>query len=331
MKKFLISLAWFFCVAFLFYLLLIFTTSNIKVEKKFSVLDKITGNATAGKATFWRFYDISHYTRPYDVVITGASPAYRSFDTRVFDKNHLNAHIIANGQQPPAVTYQLLKDYVIKVKPKLIIFDVCLAVNNSNGVEAFYDLSKNIPVSWTLFYMALEINQVNVYHNFFSALLNQCFKPLYLNINFPRPKTYYKGFITEYKNDTTIGFNRVKRSYKFNKTTAQEDKSLDCIESIVRLSRKNKIEILFTRQPAIWNYNISLLTKVIAIANKYNVPFIDLYNEQFRLNPGFDFYDRSHLNSLGARKITRILLEEKLRQDPKFDFLWSDQSVKTGQ
>jgi len=324
MKKFLTSLCCFFCLAFMFYLFLIFTTSNIKVEKKFSVLDKITGNATTGKATFWKFYDISHYTTPYDVVIIGASPAYRSFDARVFDKNHLNVQIIANGQQPPAVTYQLLKDYVIKVKPRLIIFDICLAVNKSNGVEAFYDLSKNIPVSWTLFFMAMEINQVNVYHNFFSALINQCCEPFYLNIDFPRPKTYYKGFITEYKNDTTIGFNRVKRSYKLKKITAQDEKNLAFIESIVKLTRNNNIEILFTRQPTIWNYDISLLTKIVAIANKYQVPFIDLYNEQFRLNPGFDFYDRSHLNSQGAEKITRILLEEKLRPDPKFDFLWND-------
>lgn len=324
MKKFSISVLLFITVGIILYLVLIFITSSIKDKDGFSVLDKLTGNSVkTGISTFWQFHEAKYHTDPIDILVMGSSYGFRAFYVPVFNKNHLNIHILATSAQPPEITYYLLKEYLEIENPKLIIFDICYTCINSDGVESFYDLCKNIPVSLSLLFMAIDINRPYVYHNLVSAWISQINKSIYQCIKYPRPKYYNRGFISSSKKDTTLKFDCMKRSYKINKLTDQQAENLRFIESIAQYVKEKKTMIILTHQPSLWKYNVTYQVKIIAISRKYNVPFIDLDYYKYRLNPATDFYDKSHLNSSGAEKISEILIDEILKPNPEYSFLWS--------
>jgi hypothetical protein len=324
MKKFLGSLALFLCCCSILYLLLIYVTSNLKYEKEYSILDKLTGNAVeTGISTFWQFHEVKYSNAPIDILVLGSSIAYRAFNTYEFDKAGLNVRILATGAQPPKITYYLLKEYLNKTKPKLIIYDVCLSCNKSKGVESFYDLCRNIPISWMHFFMALTVNETFAYHNLCAAWINQLLKPLYQQIKYSRPKAYYKGFNTEFKYDSTLRFNFSSRPDRPEKMNEQQVENIEYIEAIAQYARRNNVHLLFTRQPSLWNYDVYHMAKVIAIARKYKVPIADMYRYKYWLNPAKNFYDKSHLNASGAKRITKIFIKRVLKQDPEFKFLWT--------
>lgn len=171
--------------------------------------------------------------------------------------------------------------------------------------------------------MAVAINQAFVYHNLSAAWINQIQKSLYQQLKFSRPKAYYKGFNTEYKNDTTLKFDFSNRPDSPQKLNNQQIENIDYIESIAQYAKQNNTPVIFTRQPSLWNYDVYHLAKVIAIARKYQIPFIDMNRYKYKLNPAKDFYDKSHLNSSGAKRMTKIFIRRVLKQEPEFKFLWT--------
>jgi hypothetical protein len=324
MKKFFLHLLLFVCLSVTLYLLLIFIATKIRDDKGFSVLDRYTHNAVVqGISTYWQFYEIEHQQAPVDVLIFGSSYAFRGFDTRVFEKYNLNAQIMATSSQPPRVTYFLMKEYLDKEPPKLIIYDVCLACNRSKGVEAFYDLSRNVPLSWMHVKMAMDIQDPFVYHSLASAWLSQLTHPMSADEMQPPSGHYYKGFISDYKNDPKLKIRSAQTLYKYDPVTPETIENIACIEAIAAYASQRHLNIIFTRQPSLFHYDPAQIARIIAIANKYNIPYVNLYQHAFWLDPGMDFYDVSHLNSRGAEKTTQKLIDDYLKPDPRYKKLWS--------
>ena len=232
--------------------------------------------------------------------------------------------ILATAQQPPLISERIFKDFVPALKPQMVIFDICIPCFNSEGVESYFNLIKNLPVSSSLFQLALQINKPQVYHNFSSAWLRHFHRSLYSDLKIQRPKSYFKGFINEYKNDESLrfNFNYNKGKYQLKKPNEIEKRNLSSLEEMIHFAKKNNLKLILTRQPNLWSQNISLMVKITALANQYRIPIYDLDHEKYRLDPATDFYDKSHLNSQGGAKTSKILIEEKLKPDPDFTFLW---------
>ena len=59
-----------------------------------------------------------------DVLIIGSSHAYRGIDPRIFKEKGLNTFNLGSSLQTPINTKILLKKYLDKLKPKLVIYVV---------------------------------------------------------------------------------------------------------------------------------------------------------------------------------------------------------------
>ena len=73
---------------------------------------------------------------PVDVLIIGSSHAYRGYDTRVFADYGLSAFNLGTSAQTPLLTNLLLKRYLDRLDPKLVIYEVYPNPMSYDGVEA---------------------------------------------------------------------------------------------------------------------------------------------------------------------------------------------------
>jgi len=311
MKKFLVRGGLFVFILICLYSAVIYGTSKIKYNEKYTIFNQIVNNPVKrGGATFIKFYEATHLTKPVDILVIGSSRAFRSFDPDVFEKNNLHIHLLATSSQAPVNTYYLLKEYLLKIRPKMVIFDVHLGLLNSNGIECFYDLCTNIPVSKELFEMALDIDQANTYSICYAALINQADTPIYKGYAYKVPKGYRKGFLVDYKTDSTLGTKKIDTSWMKKDLTAQEIKNLKHIDNIARFVRSHNVPILFTKQPVLSREKLLSNKKIHEIATKYQIKYLDLNKFRKDLNFSHDFYDQNHLNTYGAEKISEIIIKE---------------------
>lgn len=319
MKRFLLNFVVFLIVAGLMGSLVIYGTSVVRSDKGVSLLQVITGNPVKrGGQTFLKFYEAEHLQEPLDILVIGSSRAFRSFDPAYFEENGINMHILATSSQAPVNTYFIAKKYLATLKPKLVLFDVHLGLLNSNGLESLYDLCVNVPISNELFEMALAIDQPNAYSNCFSALVNQLDTPLYYNYKYKTPKGYYKGFLREFKADTSIVIKKSDTGVMRKKLTARELSNLDYLTKTIRFIKKEKIPVVLTRQPVLSRENFQSERAIINMAAKHKVPYINLNKYRNQLDPRVHYFDKNHLNAHGALIVSEKTLEELTRLGFKF-------------
>lgn len=319
MKRFLFNFLFFLLVAGLMGSLVIYGTSVVRTEQGVSLLQVVTGNPVKrGGQTFLKFYEAEHLKEPLDILVIGSSRAFRSFDPEYFEEKNINMHILATSSQAPLNTYYLVKKYVVKLKPKLVLFDVHLGLLNSNGLECLYDLCVNVPISNELFEMALAIDQPNAYSNCFSSLVNQLDTPIYHNYKYKTPKGYYKGFLRDFKADTSLVIKKGDTGVIRRKLSAQELTNLEYVQKIIRFIKKEKIPLVLTRQPVLSREPIQSERRIFNMASKNKVPYINLNKYRQQLDPKVHFFDKNHLNAHGARIISEKTLEELTRLGYKF-------------
>ncbi|NHW60088.1 hypothetical protein HA378_33495, partial [Escherichia coli] len=72
-----------------------------------------------------------------------SSHAYRGFDTRVFSKNGISSFNLGSSSQSPINTQVLLKQYLDRIKPKMIVYEVYAGTLSADGVESSLDMLSN--------------------------------------------------------------------------------------------------------------------------------------------------------------------------------------------
>lgn len=299
----------------LFMTILIFGSSKIRINEKGTLLKNVTGNpANKGESTIFRFYEAEKIKKPVDVLIVGTSRAYRAYDPVIFENNGLNVHILATRGQTMALTYYLLKRYLPVLKPRIVIVDVAIPFLFNSGLESFFDLCANMPLSPEHFCMAATIDQPTAYFVWYATLLNQINTPFFEDdFDFNPPKGYNKGFISDLKSDSLLTINKQDTARFYRRLNQQEIKNIRYLRRSIQLLIGHDIKPVITRQPVIAREVFNAGSRINRLAAEYGVPYFDLNKNLNHFDIRRDFYDHSHLNANGAAVATRIVTGELMK------------------
>ena len=141
MKLFIKRLFFFTVVTILAYILILLLFSKLdKLTSMFS--PNLNYRVAKGGHLYTRLKDIEHYSH-VELLVIGSSHAYRGFDPRIFKKKGVEIFNLGSSAQTPIQTEILIKRYLDKLNPKVVLFEVYPGSLTSDGVESSLDLVSN--------------------------------------------------------------------------------------------------------------------------------------------------------------------------------------------
>ncbi len=274
----------------------------------------IVGKPAPGGDSMLRFGEIGGYS-DLDILFTGSSHCYRSFDPRFYRDHGLKTFNMGSTSQSPINTYYLLEKHIDTLSPKLIVLEVYWGVLELKGVESLLDLSVNLPVDRMLWRMAWATRDIRALNRLLAVELDLDRKPLAEVEPEAEPGDEYVpgGFVNN------SGGREGDRCYPPT-TVRVNSLQIKYLERIIELADMRGIGIVLVAQPVpkatlgnVRNYGEidSLLNDVTA---RYDVPYFD-FNVMMDLNDSAHFYDYHHLNSVGVAAFNRRLLDELANHD----------------
>lgn len=248
----------------------------------------------------------------YEVMFGGTSHMYCSIiPTQLEDETGIKGYTFTTSQQPVWITYYYIKEFMKYQSPRLIVLDVReMALEEEYAAEGTNRTAlDNLRISVDKF----EIIKVSVpkeerasfyfplikYHTRWKELKKTDFDFDYLK-----------------QTDSERGYVRLKNTandiepmkhIEENQMSEIPEKSLEYLNKIIDLTKKEGIELLLIKSPSNPNKEEQLLYNSIgAYAEKKGIEFINfnLLYEEIGLDIKTDFYDKGHLNETGANKFT---------------------------
>lgn len=251
-----------------------------------------------------RLKDLSE-TEDVEILFLGSSHAYRGFDTRIFLKEGIKTFNLGSSAQTPLQTSILLKRYLDKVQPKLIIYEVYPNALSSDGIESSLDLIANDENDLYSLVMTFELEHIKVFNTFIYAGFKDVFnfsESFNESINKEDDK-YVKGGYVEREIEHYTPESLLSKEIVLNK------KQLNEFENIVGAVQKRGIKLVLVYAP-IPTVNYSRYTN-----NNYFDSLMTTYSEYYNfneildLNDSLHFYDSHHLNQLGVNIFNEMLIE----------------------
>ncbi len=240
-----------------------------------------------------------------DILFLGSSHAYRGFDTRIYKNIGLKAFNLGSSGQTPIQTQLLLRRYLNKLNPRLIIYEVYPETFTIDGVESSLDMIANDKNDWYSLEMAMKINNIITYNAFLYGLLRDWFN---LNQFFHEPikkekDTYISGGFVEREVDYFKSKTFDKKEIQIN---AQQ---LTAFSEVIAYLKNKNIRVILVYAPippSVYNQylnNYYFDSMMRQYSEYYN------FNEIVHLNDSLHFYDSHHLNQSGVRIFNTKLIE----------------------
>jgi len=245
-----------------------------------------------------------------EVLIAGSSHAYRSFDPRIFAGRGLRAFNMGSTNQTPLNTYYLLQRFLPDLDPELVLLEVYVGtLTGGDGLEGFFDLSANLPLSTEVAKMAVATGQPHAVNTLAGLQMRRLVRPLHRvrqkNIE---DEVYVSGGYCA--STETIGRGQTFQDFG-NLRLAQTQ--MEYLDDILSLLKKRGIPVVMVTAPfpeehrrAIANYP-ALSRRIDALARRHDVFYRD-FNGLLDLETYTHFKDTHHLNQAGVRRFNRALL-----------------------
>ncbi len=297
------SLLFFVLVSCFFYTILLL------VWGKF-VKGEVAGNLNYKKGSnsfmYTRLKEVETFGK-IDLLFLGSSHTYRGFDTRIFEKQGIRCFNLGSSAQTPIQTNLLLKRYLDKLKPTIVIYEVYPRTFCSDGVESSLDIIANSSNDIESLKMALKQNNVKVYNTLLYAFITD------LTL----------GNFTSLEDSAKIGDNIyvkggyvTKEIHNYSKTIIHKKGSwvvlknqLKAFEENVSIIKNRKIKLVLVQAPYThplylsYTNNDFFNTTMKCFSEYYN------YNEMINLNDSIHFDDEDHLNQLGVNVFNEVLIK----------------------
>jgi hypothetical protein len=272
---------------------------------------KFQENLTYPIATYGHMYtrlkEVKH-TKDVDLLILGSSHAYRSFDTRIFEKNRFKCFNLGSSTQTPLQSEVLLKRYLKPLNPKIVIYEVFPGIFSSDGVESSLDIIANDKNDEESIKMAFEINHLKVYNTLIYAFYRDFFD---------KNKDYNENIRKE--DDLYIKGGYVEKKVKFFKKMTHPQSQwqinpyqLKAFKEVVKILKDRNIKLYLVQAPvtkSLYNSisgNREFDKLMCSYGEYYN------FNEHLQLNDSLNFYDAHHLNKYGVDIFNKKILESIL-------------------
>ena len=254
-----------------------------------------------------------------DIVFLGASQTFCGINTKeLSDQYGISSYNYASSAQPIATTRFYLENAIKTQSPKLVVIDVCQAVQDDSNPEdkilswnydsvnpsfekfsSLYDILKGDAVkAFSYTYCPLFL-----YHNRWSSIDEKDIGVVIDPDNYIFPQN--RGFEP---------INKVeKQKLAYNESITECDEippeNKEAMINIANICDKKNIKLLFIKIPSpIWTKEKSNAIKDFTKSN--NIDFIDMYEhlEEIGIDVSKDFADDQHVNTEGADKVTDYLL-----------------------
>jgi len=267
-----------------------------------------------GGHTFRRLAEARH-TRNVDLLFIGTSHCYRSFDPRIFAAAGYTSFNLGTSMQSPVQTEALLKDFLVRIKPKAVIFEINPMVLGNNGVESGSDLVSNDSLDAALLEMVFRVNNLRLYNTLLYSWYKQASGTAPMNDRGEELHDHYVsgGYVQSPDTQNRSPRPNVKTLYPI------ETRQLEALDRALNLIRRENIPVFLVQVPI----------TLALYKSKTNNPFIDSlldrrgqyrnFNTMRCFDDRFDFIDDNHLSQRGARKFDSIFIiaiqkENVLRQ-----------------
>lgn len=266
-----------------------------------------------------------------DVLFTGTSRAYASYiPQQIYDNTGISSAVLATSMQSCQNTYWLLKEALQRQSPELVIMDVHRVATpvDKSGKEFRMYYTSGISVL-----PDLSINKIRAYRDIASDQ-NGWAKEMtvYDAYSFLEYKNIYDRGTPDFVSIANLLINPISE-YKtfgyFSEVAVQPLASLQpsisssayvdlkqttdflYLEKIVALLRDKDIPLLLVRAPYDGSQfdDLRLYSQAFEWIEEQQIPFIDFFRliREIGIDPATDFYDKNHMNYLGAKKVTTYM------------------------
>ena len=250
--------------------------------------------------------------RNIDILFMGSSRCYYSFAPHVFDRLGLKTFNLGSPSQTPLNSWYVLDKYYDQLNPRLVVLEVNLHVLAKDGLESFYDLMINTPVSWENAQMSMATR----YPHALTAMAVRAFSELTV------PFSEYR--LQDRPMDPYLGKGAVAAK-NFNQETFSEQPSevhvpswqWNYLEDDIELVRSKGAELILVVAPiphewraVITNYD-RLTGQIRELALAHGARLYD-FNTTIALDTRTDFKDFHHLNANGAKIFSYDILDSLL-------------------
>lgn len=282
--------------------------------RNYSLYQYITRNFTLPGGygyTLTRFREIEEL-RGVDILFLGSSRCYYSFAPSVFERLGLKTFNLGSPSQTPLNTRYLLDQYYDRLNPKLVVFEINLHILEKDGVESFYDLMINTPVSWDNIRMSVATRQPPA----ITAMAVRALTSL---------TTPFETFrMQDRRMDAYLGEGAVYAK-NFNQETFSElpaevhipDRQMSYLADIMDFVKSRGAQMILVVAPiprewqtVITNY-AEVTSDIRSLAADHGVRLYD-FNTTIALDTRTDFKDFHHLNANGAKIFSYDILDSLL-------------------
>ena len=251
-----------------------------------------------------RFIDFKEL-KEADIVFMGASTCYRHYDVRVFEEAGYKVFNFGSSGQSPIQTFDIYQEYVGALQPKLIIFDVNPQTFCVDGIESQLDILANTETNSSNLNSTLSINHTWTYNAFYFSLMTSYLGP-------DKEKEPTSKYDDTYINNGFVETNKTENSRSSagaNKTLLPKEIQINSFLSLISAFNKDKQDFILVQSP---------VTKMeyATIQNASEIDFeLEKHGEYYNfnnildLNDKTDFMDLRHMNSSGATKFSKKILE----------------------
>lgn len=312
MKKFLLNLLKFIAFAIPFYVITICLWSWMMPQ----FLAKNTRNKLASYGHLYsRAREAENIKNP-DILFLGSSHAYRGFDTRVFAKYGIKAFNLGSSSQSPINTQVFLKQYLDKIQPKFVVYEVYAGTLCTDGVESSLDMLINGKIDKNAVDMSFKVHNLMTYNTLIYGYFRQIFN---LNKNITEPEKQGDDFYVENGGfvETTVA--RENTSLDFEKSKWElNDKQIQALKENIEILQQRKIPFLLVQTP---------ITKALYNSKTNNKEVDDLLSKlgkyknftgDFNFDDRKDFYDDNHMNQKAVVEFNEKFIEYLKTQNIKF-------------
>jgi hypothetical protein len=229
-----------------------------------------------------------------DILFIGPSLCYRGFDVRIFKSFGYNTFNLGSSAQTIIQTKYLLRQYLKKIKPKLVIYAIDPFITASkDGVESTCDIISNQYLSEGLsLQMLFEVNDLKLYNTFLYSYLYKTILPK--NTIVDDNQKYIEGGFVESK----------MAYYKYSKILTVSHvfakKQQNALKEIKEIFEESKQKFFFVYPPITSNQYNSINNNEEFIGDIEKFGEIYNFNNNKFLNDTLHYYDAVHLNQHGV-------------------------------
>lgn len=273
-----------------------------------------------GKRSYAKNVDFYKYSEDYDVLFLGSSRMTMGvFPMELWNDYGITSYNLANYGQWLPVDYWVLKNALEYATPKLVVIDVyfiCSSLKYSEpDIALMHDMFDSMPLKRNKVEAVVDLLprerrmeflfDFSFYHSRWDKI-DSIFHDMGYSVtekgaNMDHTHNLEKAQVT-----------RVIPTPKFarDQMDTNEYVSKEYLRKIIEMCQEKEIDVLLTALPCSIPESMQVaLNSAYAIAEEYDIAYLDLIKEDAFINYYTDFFDEAHLNSSGAKKTTHIIGE----------------------